>query len=110
MRAIRRAGVQLIYVHGYEAMNMRDLASEVGILVGSLYHHINTKQELLFILMRDHLEDVHCAAQKALQGIEGPTNRLRAFIDFHLTYHMHKRREVYIANFELRNLESKNYN
>ena len=109
MKAIRRAGLRLIYEHGYEAMNMRDLASQVGIQVGSLYHHINTKQELLFNLMRDHLEDLHSAAQNALEGIEGPMERMQAFVSFHITYHMHRRREVYISNFELRNLKPRNY-
>jgi len=109
MKAIRKAGLQLIYKHGYEAMNLRELASEVGIRAGSLYNHISSKQELLFILIRDHLEDVHRAAEKSLGGINEPVERLRAFINFHGTYHMHKKREVYISNFELRNLEPKNY-
>jgi hypothetical protein len=60
-------------------------------------------------LMRDHLIDVNRNAEKALEGLKDPVERLRAFIDFHGSYHMCKRREVYINNFELRNLEPKNY-
>src|SRR5215831_9779041 len=91
-------------------MSLRDLAAEVGILVGSLYHHIVSKQELLLILMKDHLIDLHNSAERALEGVDGPVNRLRGFVRFHCEYHMLKRKEVYISNFELRNLEPKNYN
>ncbi len=50
MEAIRKAGLRLIFEHGYAAMSLRQLASEVGIQAGSLYNHIATKQELLFDL------------------------------------------------------------
>ena len=51
MQAIREAGVRLIYEHGYEGMNLRQLADAVGIQAGSLYNHIHTKQDLLFELV-----------------------------------------------------------
>ncbi len=46
---------------------------------------------------------------RALQGKTGATERLRAFVVFHVTYHMNRKREVFIANSELRSLEPKNY-
>ena len=52
LEAIRKAGLRLIFEHGYEAMSLRQLAAEVGIQAGSLYNHIATKQELLFVLIR----------------------------------------------------------
>src|SRR4051812_41956512 len=55
LEAIRKAGLRLIFEHGYSAMSLRDLAAEVGIQVGSLYNHISTKQELLFELVQDHV-------------------------------------------------------
>jgi len=55
LEAIRKAGLRLIFEHGYAAMSLRDLAAEVGIQVGSLYNHISTKQELLFDLVQDHV-------------------------------------------------------
>ena len=51
MEAIRKAGLRLIFEHGYAAMSLRQLAAEVGIQSGSLYNHISTKQELLFDLI-----------------------------------------------------------
>ena len=44
--AIRKAGLRLIYRYGYEAMTLRQLAGEIGLVQGSLYNHIATKQDL----------------------------------------------------------------
>ena len=109
MEAIRKAGLRLIFEHGYEAMSLRQLAAEVGIQAGSLYNHIATKQELLFDLVQDHINELLRQLDRALQGKTGSTERLRTFVVFHVTYHMNRKREVFIANSELRSLEPKNY-
>jgi AcrR family transcriptional regulator len=109
MEAIRKAGLRLIFEHGYEAMSLRQLAAEVGIQAGSLYNHISTKQELLFALVQDHMNTLLRQLDVALEGKEQPADRLRAFVAFHVAYHMTKKREVFIANSELRSLDPKNY-
>src|SRR3954466_11577999 len=109
LEASRRAGLRLIFEHGYAAMSLRDLAAEVGIQVGSLYNHISTKQELLFDLVQDHVNALLRQLDLALEGKQGPEQKLRAFVAFHVTYHMSRKREVFIANSELRSLEPKNY-
>src|SRR5215468_5401822 len=109
MEAIRKAGLRLIFEHGYEAMSLRQLAAEVGIQAGSLYNHISTKQELLFDLIQDHINELLRQLDRALEGKQEPAERLRAFVAFHVTYHMTRKREVFIANSELRSLDPKNY-
>ncbi|MBR0753805.1 TetR family transcriptional regulator [Bradyrhizobium jicamae] len=109
LEAIRKAGVRLIFEHGYEAMSLRQLAAEVGIQAGSLYNHISTKQELLFDLVQDHMNDLLRELDVALAGKTDPADRLRAFVAFHVTYHMTRKREVFIVNSELRSLEPKHY-
>jgi AcrR family transcriptional regulator len=107
--AIRAAGLDLIRRHGYEGMSLRQLAAEVGLQQGSLYNHINTKQDLLMELLRGHMRDLLAARDDALTNIEDPLDRLRAFIAFHLNYHMTRQAEVFVINFELRSLEPENY-
>ncbi|MFQ3454365.1 TetR/AcrR family transcriptional regulator [Bradyrhizobium sp. UFLA01-814] len=109
LEAIRKAGVRLIFEHGYEAMSLRQLAAEVGIQAGSLYNHIATKQDLLFDLVQDHINDLLRELDLALEGKADPVEKLRAFVAFHVTYHMTRKREVFIANSELRSLDAKNY-
>lgn len=109
LEAIRKAGVRLIFERGYEAMSLRELAAEVGIQAGSLYNHISTKQDLLFDLVQEHINDLLRELDLALEGKTDPVERLRTFVAFHVGYHMTRKREVFIANSELRSLEPKNY-
>ena len=106
---IREAGLTLIARHGYEAMSLRQLAAEVGLRPASLYNHFETKQELLFDLVRDHLVDLLGRTDAALEAAgPRPMDRLMAFVANHVLYHLDKKREVTIANLELRSLEAGN--
>lgn len=108
--AIRETGLRLIFRHGYEAMTLRMLAAEVGIQAASLYNHIRSKQDLLFDIIRDHMEALLEQTDATLQAATGDaTERLRAFVSHHVTYHLEKKQNVFIANFELRSLVAQNY-
>lgn len=111
MEAIRKAGLQLIYEHGYEAMSLRQLASEVGIQVGSLYNHITTKEDLLYDLIKVHMDDLFQQFDDIRASVhdQGPLERMRAFIAFHVTYHILRKREVFIGVSELRSLAPNHY-
>lgn len=109
MEAIYAAGLGLIYRHGYAAMSLRQLASEVGIQPGSLYNHIRTKQDLLFSLLQTHMETLLHALNEALEPHTTPEEQLRAFVAFHVNYHITRRAEVFICYSELRSLEPANY-
>ena len=95
LEAIRKAGLRLIFEQGYAAMSLRDLAAEVGIQVGSLYNHISTKQELLFELVQDHVNELLRQLDLALEGKKSPEEKLRAFVAFHVTYHMSRKRGLH---------------
>ena len=106
---IRDAGLTLIARHGYEAMSLRQLAAEVGLRPASLYNHFETKQDLLFDLVGDHLVDLLGRTDAALEAAgPRPLERLLAFVANHVLYHLDKKREVTIANLELRSLEPRN--
>lgn len=108
--AIHRAGLHLIYRRGYEAMSLRELAAEVGIKAASLYNHIQTKQDLLFDLIRTHMDALLVQTDAALARAPAqPEPQLCAFIAHHITYHLDKKAEVFVANFELRALEPAYY-
>ncbi|ARJ64402.1 TetR family transcriptional regulator [Magnetospirillum sp. ME-1] len=111
MEAIRKAGLKLIYEHGFEAMSLRQLAAEVGIQVGSLYNHISTKEDLLYDLIRAHMDELFLQFDAAMAAVEGrgAEERLRAFVAFHVTYHIVRKREVFIGASELRSLEPNHY-
>ncbi|MET0743429.1 MAG: TetR/AcrR family transcriptional regulator [Microvirga sp.] len=107
--AIRKAGLHLIYKHGYEAMSLRQLAAEVGIQQGSLYNHIRTKQDLLFDLIMVHMDDLFREFDDSVPAAGPAIDRLKAFVRFHVGYHVNRKEEVFICYSELRSLEAENF-
>jgi AcrR family transcriptional regulator len=51
------AAAKVFRTKGYHAATVRDIADEVGILKGSLYHHFESKEALLYLVVRS------CAGQ-----------------------------------------------
>lgn len=103
-KAIRKAAIELIAKHGFEAMTLRDLADHVGLQPGSIYRYIATKDQLLADIMAEHMEALLVAWRKADEPSADPKARLENFVDFHIRYHFERQKEVLIANLELRSL------
>jgi AcrR family transcriptional regulator len=108
LAAIHEAGLDLIHEHGFEAMSLRQLAARVGLRPSSLYNHIATKQDLLFDLIHNHMVTLLASVDEALVATDDPLDALKTFIAFHLTYHIERKREVFIGSSELRSLTPKN--
>ena len=106
-RAMREAGIRLISKHGYEAMNLRMLAKAIGIQAGSLYNHIDNKQELLFSLMRAIIDELTAELDASLEGVSDPLEQLKIFVKGHIRSHAERKDEVFIGNMELRSLTPK---
>jgi AcrR family transcriptional regulator len=103
-KAIRKAAIELIAKHGFEAMTLRDLAQHVGLQPGSIYRYIATKDQLLVDIMVEHMEALLAAWRKWDDAQTDPRLRLESFVEFHIRYHFERQKEVLIANLELRSL------
>ena len=102
--AIREAAIELIARYGYEAMSMRQLATEVGVQPGSLYRYFSTKEDLLFLLMREHMEALLESRKQARPQVADPVRQLASFIRNHIEFHVARRHSTHINNMELRAL------
>ncbi|MGH3435885.1 MAG: TetR/AcrR family transcriptional regulator [Sciscionella sp.] len=49
---------QLFAARGYSQTTVRDIADEAGILSGSLYHHFDSKEEMLREILKDFMDDL----------------------------------------------------
>ena len=107
--AIRAAAVELIAAHGFEAMTLRQLADKVGVQPGTLYRYFPSKSQLLYRLQVEHLQFLLARWEVERPAGADPLVRLRAFVDFHVRSHTLRRREVFVANMELRSLEPADY-
>ncbi|RJT33514.1 TetR/AcrR family transcriptional regulator [Mesorhizobium waimense] len=102
--AVREAAVSLIARLGYEAMSMRQLASEVGVQAAALYRYFPTKEDLLFMLMREHMEGLTAAWTAARPATADPAARLAAYVRNHIAFHIERRHATHVSNMELRSL------
>jgi len=107
--AIRQAAVELIAARGFEAMTMRELAGKVGVQAGAIYRYFPSKAKLLVELLVEHLDFLLEHWQREQPDTDDPVERLRAFVDFHIRSHTLRRREVFVANMELRSLSAADY-
>lgn len=102
--ALRDAALRLIARHGYEAVSMRRLADEVGVQAAALYRYFPTKEDLLFTLMREHMEEL-VASWAGLSDAEAdPRDQLAAFVRNHIAFHLARRSSTHVNNLELRSL------
>ncbi|MGJ8527345.1 TetR/AcrR family transcriptional regulator [Maritalea sp.] len=94
---------------GYAAVSMREIAREVGVQAGALYNYSPNKQDLLARLMSEHMDDLLEAWHKENQDNFSPIDALKAFVLFHIRYHVSRPDHVFISYMELRNLEPDNF-
>ncbi|MEC9243185.1 TetR family transcriptional regulator [Nitratireductor rhodophyticola] len=106
--AIRAAALELIARLGFEAMSMRQLAGQVGVQPAALYRYFPTKEELLYALMREHMEKLIASWGEARPATgseqEKPAGRLAAFVENHIRFHLSRRNATHVSNLELRSL------
>lgn len=108
-RRVRTAGVQLLFRHGFEAMNTRQLAEAAGLKPGSLYYYFSSKEEFLYRLLIDLLEEIVADLEQGLQGVEDIVERLDTFVAILVRWHVLRREETFIASIEVRSLTSERH-
>src|SRR5829696_10388529 len=58
-REVLEAAARVFYERGYSDASVQDVADELGILKGSLYHYIDTKEDLLFRLLQETHDEIY---------------------------------------------------
>jgi AcrR family transcriptional regulator len=105
---IREVAQGLFARHGYAAVSMRQIASEVGVQAGALYNYIPDKQALLFSLLKGHMDDL-LSAWSITPTVPEADKRLESFVRFHIAFNLARPDAVFISYMELRNLTADNF-
>lgn len=106
--AIRDEAAQLFFLHGFEATSLRQVANGVGIKVGSLYNHIENKEELLLQIMGGTMDELMEIQEKALADCTDIIEKLIVMLSCHIRFHAEHAQVVFIGNSELRSLSPEN--
>jgi AcrR family transcriptional regulator len=65
---------------GVAATTVREIADEVGILSGSLYHHFDSKEAMVDQILAPYLRDLRTANASVLSSPADPRTRLRDLV------------------------------
>lgn len=98
---IADAAIELFYEQGATATSVRDITSACGLTPGALYNHFSSKQQLLYMLIRD----IHVRADEGLEAaIEAappqPRAQLAAAVRFMVWRAAGPRKQSHVANRE----------
>ncbi|MGO9087039.1 MAG: TetR/AcrR family transcriptional regulator [Candidatus Sulfotelmatobacter sp.] len=81
---ILRTAARLFQQRGYDATSMNDVAAALKLSKGGLYHHFQSKDEILFEIMNHAMEITEDRVLAPVRGIADPEQRLRALIRLHI--------------------------
>ena len=74
---ILEAAAQIFSEKGYHGASMQDIALAVDLQKASLYHHVSSKQEILFDLLNRGLDILRNQVEDAIDGPGPPDVQLR---------------------------------
>ena len=88
-RATRRAQIletaaRIFCEKGFDKASMEDIASATGLTKAGLYHHIGSKEELLYAIMAYGMDLFESRVLQRVRKIRDPLERLKATIHGHV--------------------------
>lgn len=98
------AAIELFATRGFQAIGLRDLAGYVGLHAGSLYHHIENKQCLLFELIESALADLLADTKRRLKGASTTSERVRRFVQAFVSFSLNDKHRLALITREFVNL------
>lgn len=82
------AAIRLFYEKGYAETSMQDVADEISILKGSLYHYTASKEDLLYqIILNVRTGSLALIDEAAAQTDRRAIDRLASYVSKNVRYH-----------------------
>jgi AcrR family transcriptional regulator len=75
---------EVFHRKGYDSTSMSDVATAAGLTKAGLYHHVSSKESLLYTVLDAGLDLTESYVMKPLEDVADPLERLKTMIDLHL--------------------------
>lgn len=75
---IRAIAAELFADKGFHAVGMTELCSAVGLGRGALYHHIRSKEDLLYDISREYITGLVERVTRIMEEVDDPVERVTA--------------------------------
>jgi AcrR family transcriptional regulator len=106
-REVLDAAARVFYERGYADASVQDVADALGILKGSLYHYIKTKEDLLYRLLEETHDDIYTVLEEvaAVEGLD-PLERLELYVRRQIEYNIDNLLRVSVYYHDLERLSA----
>jgi TetR/AcrR family transcriptional regulator, cholesterol catabolism regulator len=85
---VLQAAIEVFWKKGYAAASIQDVADRVGVLKGSLYHYIDSKEDLLFQIFNESHEQASAIVEE-VAALDAPAiERLRIYVERYLLWYL----------------------
>lgn len=96
-RTIMDAAAALFARTGYPNAKMQDIAKVCGASKSMLYHYFPTKDDLLFEMLKEHLEELIEGIETVHEAFRRPQERFIAFVELYVQRSAQARRRHVVA-------------
>ena len=104
LELILRAAARIFADKSYHSTSMRDISRATGVSLAGLYHYCSSKEELLFLIQDHCFGRVLDRFEERMKGIQDPFEKLRIFIDNHLSFFAANMAEMKVLSHEAESL------
>jgi AcrR family transcriptional regulator len=106
LREICRIAARVFYEKGYDGASMQDIAKAVGLTKAGLYHHVGSKDRLLYEIMNYGMDILDEMVLQKVKDIQDPREKLRQTIIGHIDLIVRARdQEITVILHENRSLK-----
>ena len=102
---ILRTAARIFAEKGYHSTSMRDISRATKVSLAGLYHYCQSKQELLFLIQDNCFGRVLERLEQRLSETTAPVEKLRIFIENHLSFFAANMAEMKVLSHEADSLE-----
>lgn len=104
LEEIKNAAARQFYTVGYAATDVRSIANAVQLHVSTLYTYMSGKEELLYLIMKDGIDEVSAAFDAAVARSDDPLEALHNAIEAMITHHATRNFLAWTSHIEVRSL------
>jgi TetR/AcrR family transcriptional regulator, cholesterol catabolism regulator len=104
LELILQSAARIFAEKSYHSSSMRDISRATGVSLAGLYHYCKSKEELLFLIQDHCFGRVLERLEGRLKGESDPLNKLRVFIDNHLSFFAANMAEMKVLSHEAESL------
>src|SRR5207237_4539855 len=104
LELILRTSARIFAEKSYHSTSMRDISSATGVSLAGLYHYCKSKEELLFLIQDHCFGRVLERVEERIRGVSDPFEKLRIFIDNHLSFFAANMAEMKVLSHEAESL------